>query len=166
MSINLIVAHGTNREIGLDNKLLWRLPEDLTRFKKLTFGHTVVMGRKTFESIGKVLPDRDNIILSRKPVWTFPKGVKVVKNIDSILRMSKDKEIFIIGGMEVYRAFLPYADGLYITKVDGTFKADTYFPEYKHLLEKYELLGEEEHILDSKNAYTTNFQIYKKNIAI
>lgn len=161
--INLIVAHGEHREIGFENKLLWKLPKDMDRFVELTTGHTVVMGRKTYESIGRPLPNRENIVLTRDPEPVFlPQGVAPFDSTDSILRYSKDREIFIIGGAEVYKAFLPYADRLYITLVRGTFKADTYFPEYTHLLDNY-VLGKRADIqADEKNEYGMKFLTFEK----
>ena len=100
MAINLIVAHGTNREIGYNNKLLWHVPSDLKRFKQITSGHIIVMGRKTFESIGYALPNRTNIVLTRDTSFTSP-NIVTQHSTDSILRLSQHKEIFIKGGSEV-----------------------------------------------------------------
>lgn len=144
MTINLIVAHGKNLEIGHNNQLLWHLPEDLKRFKTITSGHTVVMGRKTFESIGKPLPNRVNVVLSKTAdtglkwyrVKEGQQGVRWMNSLELLLDWYKDREIFIIGGAEVYKAFLPYADRLYITLVEGIFpEADTFMPDYFHLLD-------------------------------
>lgn len=161
--INIIVAHGENKEIGLNNELLWKLPKDMKRFKEITTGHTVVMGRKTFESIGRPLPNRENIVLTRDPEPVFlPQGVAPFDSTDSILCYSEGRELFIIGGAEVYKAFLPFADRLYITWVHGTFKADSYFPEYSHLLEQYKVT-EYNHIeADEKNTYDMRFITYEK----
>ena len=162
MAINLIVAHGTNREIGYNNKLLWHVPSDLKRFKQITSGHIIVMGRKTFESIGYALPNRTNIVLTRDTSFTSP-NIVTQHSTDSILRLSQHKEIFIIGGPEVYRAFLPFANGLYITKIIGDFKADTYFPEYEHLLENFTLTDPPQYLLkDTHNDYDSVFMRYTK----
>lgn len=131
MKISLIAAHGKNREIGLDNKLLWHISEDLKRFKRITSGHTVIMGRLTFESIGsKPLSGRRNIIMSRSLNRDYP-GVEVVRSLNEALdRVQEEEEVFILGGAEIYRQFIPYADLLYLTIVDKSYKADSYFPEY------------------------------------
>lgn len=130
--ISIIVAHGDNREIGNKNNLLWHISEDLKRFKMLTTGHPIIMGRKTFESIEKVLPNRTNIVITRNTKWEFPK-VLVVNSLEKAINKARDienKEIFIIGGGEIYKQALPYTDKLYITQVKGTFEADTFFPNY------------------------------------
>ena len=165
--INIIVAHGLNKEIGLDNKLLWKLPKDMDWFVKHTTGHTVVMGRKTFESIGRALPNRENIVLTRDPEPIFlPPRIAPFNSIESILQLAKDREIYIIGGAEVYKAFLPYADRLLITTVEGQFKADTYFPPYAHLLENYEVEESSYVSADEENQYDLSFIIYKKKFLV
>ena len=164
MTIHLIVAHGKNREIGYNNQLLWHLPTDLKRFRAITTGHIVVMGRKTFESIGRALPNRTNIVLTRDTSLSLPTDIKTYHSTDSIIRLSKNKEIYIIGGAEVYRAFLPFADRLYITLVNGTFKADSYFPEYDHILDHYTLIDNPTSIQpDPNEEFSYNFLNYQKN---
>lgn len=133
-TISIIAAIGKNRELGKDNKLLWHIPEDMKRFKELTHGHAVIMGRKTFESIGRPLPNRLNFIVSRDPNYT-PNGVAIVcSSLEDALEKAKEREvneIFIIGGGQIYKEALPLADKLYLTVVDAAFPdADTYFPEY------------------------------------
>lgn len=162
--INLIGAHGMNREIGANNELLWKLPKDMEWFKYHTIGHTVVMGRKTFESIGKPLKGRENIVLTRDPEPVFiPPGVSPFNSTDSILQYSKDREIYIIGGAEVYKAFLPLADRLFITMVEAEFpQADSYFPEYLHLLDNYSLEDYQHIKADNENPYDMRFIEYKK----
>ena len=129
--ITIIAAISKNGVIGDDNKLIWHLPEDLKRFKKLTSGNVVVMGRKTHESIGKALPNRLNIILSRDFYWNKPlgNGCVVCHSIEEVLYKFKHRDIFIIGGSQIYREFLPYADEMELTHIDKEFKGDTYFPE-------------------------------------
>lgn len=124
--INLIVATDINGGIGKDNKLLWHIPKDLKRFKSLTTGKTVVMGRKTFESLPfkNGLPNRNNIVLTRGE-YQDNGNVKYINDINKILEMKDD--IFIIGGAEIYKQFLPYCDKLYLTKVFAEFEADTFF---------------------------------------
>ncbi len=129
--INIIVAMGKNRVIGKDNKLPWDLPEDLKRFKKLTTGHVILMGRKTFESIGKALPERTNVVITRNPesLASVP-DIIIVNSLEAALdNANKETEIFVIGGAEVYKQALPKADVLHVTLISGNFEGDAYFPE-------------------------------------
>lgn len=130
--ISIIAAIGKNRELGKDNKLLWRIPDDMKRFKMLTMGHPVIMGRTTYESIGKPLLGRINIVLTRDESFNVP-GCIVAYSLEEALTIAREtdkEEIFIIGGGKVYEQALPLADKLYLTIVDGTYDADTYFPKY------------------------------------
>ncbi len=131
-AISLIAAIGKNRELGQGNKLLWDIPEDMAHFKSVTMGHAVIMGQKTYESIGKPLLGRTNIVLSRDPNFA-PRGVVVANSIESALneatRVEKD-EIFFIGGASVYEQALGLADKLYLTLIHGEREADVYFPDY------------------------------------
>ena len=130
--ISIIVAVGKNNAIGKDNKLLWNIPNDLQYFKKVTSGHTVVMGDKTYESIGMLLPHRKNIILSLDKNYTV-KGAEVKNSLEKVLKEYKnsEEEIFVIGGGIIYKLALPFADKLYITLVeDSPVDADTFFPDY------------------------------------
>jgi len=129
--ISIICAIGKNNEIGFQNKLLWDIPDDMKHFKDITTGHTVVMGQKTFESIGKPLPKRHNIIVTLDKNYKNP-DCEVCYSLENVLREGKNKpeEIFIIGGGQIYRQSLPYADKLYLTIVDDSPEADTYFPDY------------------------------------
>lgn len=140
VKISIIAAIGKNRELGKDNKLLWHIPEDLKRFRKLTQGHAVIMGRKTFESIGKALPNRINIIISKKRGWT-PLGCLVADSIEKAIDIAKksniyhpssiiNNEVFVIGGGQIYAQAISYVDKLYLTVVEGTYDADTFFPDY------------------------------------
>ena len=130
MKISLIVAMATNRAIGLDNKMPWHLSADLKKFKAITMGSPIVMGRKTYESIGKPLPGRTNIIISRNLEYQ-QSDCLVFNNINTAIEtIGKDaEEIFIIGGAELYKATLPHADNLYLTLIQQDFIGDTYFPE-------------------------------------
>lgn len=131
MKISIVVAYGKNREIGFDNKMLWHVPEDFKNFKKITTGHHILMGRKTFESIGRPLPQRVSMVLSKSD-FSHP-GVEVFKDEDEAIEFFKasgQEELFIVGGAEIYKAFLPYADKLYISEIDYSGKADAYFPEF------------------------------------
>lgn len=128
--ITIIVAMGKNREIGADNQLLWHLPKDLKHFKELTSGHPIIMGRKTYESIGKPLPNRTNIVISRKNDW-FEEGILIVGSIKEALKFAKkiDENVFIIGGGTIYEQTIDLADQLEVTLVDAELKADTFFPK-------------------------------------
>ncbi len=129
--ILMICAVGKNREIGFKNRLLWNLPGDMKYFKDVTMGKTVVMGQKTFESIGGPLLGRKNIVLSRDPNFK-PEGVEISNNLEEIATKYKDseEEIFIIGGASIYKQFIPYAQKLYLTLVDDFPEADVFFPDY------------------------------------
>lgn len=130
--ISIIAAIGSNRELGKDNKLLWQIPDDMKRFKVLTMGHPVIMGRTTYLSIGKPLSGRINIILTRDKTFKAP-GCIVAYSLDEALTIARETEpdeIFIIGGGKIYEQTIDVADKLYLTVVVGTYDADTYFPKY------------------------------------
>jgi len=128
--INLIVAISRNRVIGKENQLPWHLPEDLKRFRLITNNNVVVMGRKTHLSIGKVLPNRLNVILSRDTKWYNPLGDNCVVcySVEEVIEKFKYRDLFIIGGSEIYNQFLPHTDKIYLTLIDKDFEGDTYFP--------------------------------------
>lgn len=128
--INLIVAVSRNGQIGIDNQLPWHIKEDLQHFKAITSGSTIVMGRKTFESIGRPLPNRKNVVLTRDTSFKR-EGIHVIHSVDDVLQLSvQEDNLFIIGGGEIYTLLLPYADKLYITLVDIDIDGDTDFPNY------------------------------------
>ncbi len=130
--ISIIAATGSNRELGKDNKLLCHIPQDFKRFKDLTLNHPVIMGRKTYESIGKALPNRINIIITRDNNYKL-ENCLVTHSLEEAIEIAKtkdNKEIFIIGGGQVYKQAINLADKLYLTIVKGSFDADTYFPDY------------------------------------
>ena len=129
--ISMICAVGKNREIGFKNRLLWSLPGDMEHFKQITLEHTVIMGQTTFESIGKALPSRRNIVLSLNPGYKA-EGCEVSNDLEGIAEKYKDadEEVFIIGGDSIYKQFIPYADKLYLTLVGDATEADTFFPDY------------------------------------
>lgn len=135
--ISLIVAMAKNRVIGIQNRLPWSIPEDLRRFRALTSGHPIVMGRKTFDSIGKPLPHRTNIVVTRDRSQSEERfaGCQVVSSLEEALLIAEDaqvpgnEEIFIIGGGEIYRQALPQADRLYLTLIDQDVEGDAFFPE-------------------------------------
>lgn len=126
--ITLVVATSQNRAIGKDNQLLWHLPEDLKHFKRITSGHAVIMGRKTFESIGKPLPNRRNIIVTRQADYQVA-GAETASSLAQAFKLCEnDKEVFILGGAEIYKQSLPHADRIYLTLVEAEMEADTFFP--------------------------------------
>lgn len=158
--ISIIVAMDRNRAIGKDNQLLWHISNDLKRFKAITSGHTVVMGRLTFESLPKgPLPNRRNIVLSASKLNIH--GCEVAHSIDEVIEMSaSEDEIFIIGGGNVYRQFLPLAHRLYITRIDKAFDADTFFPEIDNMF--WEL--KEKTLMDNdlQNDFVYTFENYNR----
>ncbi|WP_404428286.1 dihydrofolate reductase [Sutcliffiella horikoshii] len=157
--ISIIVATDRNNLIGKDNDLPWRIPADLAYFKKVTLGSTIVMGRKTYESIGKPLPNRRNIILSRKEFHAD--GCETLHSIEEVERVKEDgKELFIIGGAHIFKETLPIADLLYLTYIDEEFEGDTYFPEVNE--QDWELVSSEKGIKDEKNPYDYYFKKYKR----
>ncbi len=144
MKIILIAVHNQKNVIGRNGAVPWHLPEDLKRFKALTTGHTVLMGRKTFESIGKPLPDRRNIIISHRT--NRIEGIEIFSSIkDALSSCLSSENVFVIGGGEIFRQTLSIADELKMTVVDNVEDGDTYFPEYQHLIGKeFNLFSEEE----------------------
>lgn len=136
MKISLIVAMASNRVIGLNGQMPWHLSADLKRFKQTTFGSPVLMGRKTFEAIGKPLPGRENLIVSRN-VGFQPEGTRVFTNIETAMDYaSSAQELFVIGGATLYEALLPMANCIYLTLIDKEFAGDTYFPEIDYAIWK------------------------------
>lgn len=136
MIVDMIVACASNRVIGADNRLLWRIPEDFAHFKRVTMGHAVIMGRKTWESIGRPLPGRKNVVITRQTGYQA-EGADVVSSLDAALDMLKDQElVFVIGGGEIYRQAMPKADHIWVTVVGQNFEGDTTFPEIDPLLWK------------------------------
>ena len=128
--ISIIVAMSQNNVIGLNNKLPWHISADLKNFKKITLGNPVIMGRKTYDSIGKPLIDRDNIVISRDNSLKID-GVQVVDSLEkAVFKKADSPEVFIIGGQQIYKIALPLATHMYVTKVDGNFEGDAYFPTY------------------------------------
>ncbi|MBI2655669.1 dihydrofolate reductase [Candidatus Woesearchaeota archaeon] len=141
-TISLIAALGKNRVIGNENRLIWKIPADMKRFREITAGKSVVMGRKTFESIGRPLPKRKNIIITRDKNFKA-EGCIVVHALDGALKAAGDGEIMIIGGAQIYAEFLPIAHKLYLTIIDKEFEGDAYFPEYDE--NEWKILRKEEH---------------------
>ena len=140
MTLTAIVAMTPERVIGRDNRLPWHLPEDLRFFKRATSGHPVVMGRKTFDSIGKPLPSRQNIVLTRDRTWSA-QGVDVIYDPDELASLQlADPNVFIMGGAEIYSLFLPLLDELLVSWVHDSHRGDTIFPEFEDQFPEYELL--------------------------
>ncbi|MDO8522259.1 MAG: dihydrofolate reductase [bacterium] len=140
--ITAVVAIGRNRELGKNDKLLWHIPDDLHRFKRLTLGRPMIMGRKTFESIvgyiGGPLPERTNIVVTKDPAWKY-EGVTKADTLESAIEIAKGldaEEIGIGGGSSIYEQALPYIDKLYLTLIDDEKPADTFFPPYEHMFTK------------------------------
>ena len=163
--ITIVVAMGKNREIGVDNQLLWHLPKDLKHFKELTSGHPIIMGRKTYESIGKPLPNRTNIVISGKNDW-FEEGILIVGSIKEALKFAKkiDENVFVIGGGTIYVQTIDLADQLEITLVNDTIEADTYFPKIDEQI--WQKTQETCHEKDEKNQYDFCFQTFTKKTSV
>jgi dihydrofolate reductase len=160
MTISLIVALAQNKAIGINNKLPWHLPNDLKFFKRTTLGKPVIMGRKTFDSLGKALPGRTNIVVSTNKNLQLPDGVILVHNFnDAINRLAHEgaEEIFIIGGAQLFTLALPLADRLYLTQVHAIIAdADVFFPEIDH--SHWKQVWEENHSADEQHQYAFTFQ--------
>lgn len=160
MKISIIVAASRNNVIGKDNQLIWRLSADLKRFKALTTGHTIIMGRKTFDSIGKPLPNRTSVIITRQEDYK-QEGCTVVHSLEEALEAAKDQEkVFIIGGGTIYEQALDKADELYLTLVHKEFDGDTFFPEIK--MSEWESVTRKDCMPDEKNEYPYSFIDYKR----
>ena len=149
--ISIIVAHAANRVIGFDGNLPWRISDDLKRFRAITMGHTVIMGRKTYESIGHALPGRQNIVMTRKKKYAAKKNIELAGSLNTAIKKSVRSDVFIIGGGEIYKQALPIADRLFITLIDDEFKGDAYFPEISD--GNWESTFDESHITDDGLGY-------------
>jgi len=160
MKISIIAAMAENRAIGLNNKLIWHLPADLKRFKTLTTGKSIIMGRKTWDSIGRPLPNRQNIVITRNPNFNA-EGAIIAANLEQALESCvHETEVFIIGGGEIYGQAFEVANTLYLTLVHAEFVADTHFPEFD--LTTWKLTEEIQHMPDEKNTYRCTFLRYEK----
>jgi dihydrofolate reductase len=161
--ISFIVAMDENRTIGRENQLPWHLPEDLKFFKKVTMGHPIAMGRKTHESIGRVLPGRENIVITRQEGYQS-EGCTMFYSVEEFVNYCRDvdDEIFVIGGAEIFREAFPYVDCLYLTLIHETFEGDTYFPPFD--LSQWELTSSEKGAKNEKNPYDYEFRIYKRKL--
>jgi len=165
MILSIISAIANNNEIGRKNELLWDLPIDMKHFRETTSGHPIIMGQKTFESIGRPLPNRRNIVLTLDENFKA-EGVEIYHSIDGLVEslatsLGINEEAFIIGGGQIYKLFIDKVDRLYITHVDASFPdADTFFPPIEE--NKWKKIREDKHQKDEKNIYDTNFVVYEK----
>ncbi len=164
MRISLIAALSENRVIGVGNRLPWRLPDDLKRFKKLTWGHPLIVGRKTYESIGKPLPGRKMIVLTAQPDFRLPPGVLLADSLDKAFRLAAPApEVFVGGGAKVYRQALPLAERLYLTLVRALLEGDHFFPIVDW--SEWQLIQQEEHAADARHAFPFSFVVYQRATA-
>jgi len=155
MRLSIVVAMDDNRLIGNNNQLPWHLPADLAYFKKLTTGKSILMGRKTYDSIGRPLPNRRNIVITRNSKISIS-GCEVVSSVEKALILTKDEdEVMVIGGASLCEQLLPQVNRLYITKIDGEFEGDIYFPQYDDL--NWRQVSCESHPKDIANAYSHHF---------
>ncbi len=161
MPISIIVAVADNNAIGKDNDLLWHISDDLKRFKNITTGHKIIMGKNTFLSLPiRPLPNRTSVVITDDPEDNYEGCIMAFSIEDAMSKCGDDEECFIIGGGSIYRQFLPLADKLYLTKVRRSYDADTFFPEIK--AGEWELIEEEDHIDEENNSLSFSFQIYTR----
>ncbi len=154
MIVTAVVAISENHVIGKDNQLLWYLPNDLKHFKDITTGHTVIMGRKTFDSVGKPLPKRRNIIITRQAITIA--GCEVVNSVEAALALCVgEEEVFIVGGAEIYKLALPLTNRIYLTIVHKQFEGDSFFPEISK--QEWQEVFREDHQPDEKNSLPYSF---------
>ena len=158
--LSIIVAIANKNVIGKDNTLIWHLPEDLKRFKTITSGKTIIMGRRTFESLGRVLPNRKHIVLCNDMKMKIEnENVEVVKDIKYLDKyINSDEENFIIGGATIYKLLMPYANKMYITKINQDFDGDAFFPEIKE--EEWKIVDTQKGIKDEQNPYDYDYITY------
>ncbi len=161
MTISIIVAISNNNVIGKNNELLWHLPLDFKHFKEITSGHPIIMGRKTFESIGRPLPHRRNIVITRDTNYK-KEGIEVMHSLKDALKLflETDEEVFVIGGGEIYQQAFPIADKLYVTEVHTEVDGDTVFPKINPA--EWEEISIEDHDMDDEHMFTFSFVEYKK----
>lgn len=162
MILSLLLAASENNVIGKDNQLPWHLPEDLKYFKNLTWGLPILMGRKTFDSIGKPLPGRKSIVVTRQQDWK-QEGVEVVHSIEEAVQKAEDfgaKEIFVIGGAEIFKTALPLANRIYLTRIHHRFDGDVFFPEIS--TDEWNLVSNRYCVAEGKNVYNHTYQIWER----
>ena len=160
--LSIIVAVAENNVIGKDNKLIWHLPEDLKRFKRLTTGHTIIMGRKTFESLGRVLPNRKHVILCNDMEMNIDdKNVEVLEDISMLKEyIDSEEEHFIIGGATIYKLLMPYAKKLYLTLIHEEFNGDVYFPEIEE--KDWKIIDREEGLRNEENPFDYEYITFER----
>ena len=160
--LSIVVAKAKNNIIGKDNKLIWHLPEDLKHFKELTTGHTIIMGRKTFESLGRVLPNRKHIIFSQNPDFKVnDENVEVVHSLLQIQELIEgEEEAFVIGGAMIYNFLMPYVKKMYVTQIDKEFDGDTFFPKIDE--SEWEVLDVKKGIRNDENNLDYEFITYER----
>ena len=162
MIISLVVAAAKNNAIGKNGAMLWHLPEDMKHFKNITWGMPVIMGRRTFESLKKPLRGRKNIVITRQEDWK-EEGTVTVKNLDDALFVAGQtdaKEVFVIGGGEIYLLAFIKAKRIYLTRVETEPEADTFFPELDPAV--WQLVSSNDHAADEKNSYPFSFQVWER----
>lgn len=162
MTVSLIGAASDNNVIGQLGQIPWKLPDDLKYFKEKTMGKPIIMGRKTFDSMGKPLPGRTNIVVTRRQDLKL-EGVLITDSLESALKLAekeKPEEIVVIGGGEIYRQALPHASRIYLTRVHTTVEGDAFFPEFSE--DEWELLSEEKHEKDARNEFDYTYLTYER----
>lgn len=160
MTVTIVVAIAENYAIGKNNQLLWHMPADLKHFKNITTGHTVIMGRKTYDSVGKPLPNRRNIIVTRQDIKI--EGCEVVKSIEDALALcANEDEVFIVGGAEIYKLAMSKTDRIYLTIIHHSFDADTLFPEIDYM--EWKETAREDHRPDERNKFPYSFITLERN---
>lgn len=160
--LSIIVAVAENNVIGKDNKLIWHLPEDLKRFKRLTTNHTIIMGRKTFESLGRILPNRKHVILCNDMEMNIDdKNVEILEDI-SMLKdyIDSEEEHFVIGGATIYKLLMPYANKLYLTLIHEEFEGDVYFPEIEE--KDWKVIDREEGLRNKENPFDYEYITFER----
>jgi len=164
MLVSLLVAVAENNVIGRDGGLPWHLSADLKRFKQLTMGHSMLMGRRTFDSLGRVLPGRTSIVISRQPQLKLPDGVLLAGSFEAACQITaNEEEVFVIGGAELYAAALPRVDRIHLTRVHANVAGDTYFPPVDW--NAWRCVAEERHAADEKNPFEFTFLTYERAFA-
>ena len=160
--LSIIVAKAKNNIIGKDNKLLWHIPDDLKRFKELTINHNIIMGRKTFESIGRILPNRKHIIFSQNPDFKIDnENIEIVHSMLQIQQYIEDEnENFVIGGAMIYNLLMPYVTKMYVTEIDKDFEGDTVFPRINP--DVWQEVSREDGPKDEENDFKYEYVVYKR----
>ena len=163
MKISIIVAQAENRAIGKNNQMIWHLPKEFAHFKKTTLGHCMVMGRKNFESIGKPLPGRTSIVVTRNKKYHVPENVIKTYSLKEAIAIAKNKgeeELFIIGGGEIYAQGMEVANKLYLTTIHESFGADVFFPDFDK--QDWNLISSKKELADEKNKYDYTIEVYER----